>query len=423
MRIGEFSKRNNITQDAIRHYIDLGLLVVEKQGSHYYFTEENCCDLQKIMMLKELDFTLSEIQTILCFNRLEGERSNDFRRFLLSLLERNRARVNQKLQKFNEIEKILKQKIQELTREEEGRSKVMGFPLSSLSVLCCPSCKNQLHIAGGTIENHMLLTADVFCECGYGAIVEDGIFIDRQAVKKRNMPSKQEFLESTSPHYINFMYNGTTTLMDYIHKHARHSEYILELDHCVGRFLMQYIDQIPEGCTYILLSTDLDRLRELKHNLQLQYGEKSFIFLCSELKQIPLASGSIDIIVNHGMNTQYALSEKKFLPAVASPLLKPMGLFAGAFWHLGIRSGTGIHNPMEARDYLCRNEIIKSMEELNFSSLNMEDFGPVKDSSPYLAFKDKEQYLTLYAGIRNSSNEALPRNTAREIWPTQHRIS
>lgn len=423
MRIGEFSKRNNITQDTVRHYIDLGLLVVDKQGSQYNFTEENCCDLQKIIMLKELDFTLTDIQTILCFNRLEGERSNDFRSFLLSLLERNRERVNEKLQRFNAIENILKHKIQELSLEEEDKPKAMGFPLASISMLRCPCCKNQLHIAGGTIENHMLLLADVFCECGYKAVVEDGIFIDRRTVKKKIMPSKKEFLESTSPQYINIMYSGTTTLIDYIHHHAEHAEYILELDHCVGRFLMQYIDQIPEGCTYILLSTDLDRLTALKNNLQQQYGDKRFIFLCCELAQVPLAPGSIDIIVNHGMNTRYVHSEHQFLPAVASPLLKPKGLFAGAFWHLGVRSKNDILIPKEAREYLCRNEIIRSMEELSFTPLNMVDFGPVIDSSPYLAFKDQEQYLTLYSGMKNSSYEVITRNAAREVWPSKHRIS
>jgi DNA-binding transcriptional MerR regulator len=34
MRIGEFSKKYNITHDTVRHYIDMGLLIPRKDGHH-----------------------------------------------------------------------------------------------------------------------------------------------------------------------------------------------------------------------------------------------------------------------------------------------------------------------------------------------------------------------------------------------------
>lgn len=423
MRIGEFSKRNHITQDAIRHYIDLGLLVVDKQGSHYHFTEENNSELQDIMMLKELDFSLTEIQSILCFNRLEGHRSNDFRSFLLSLLERNRERVNEKLQKFVEVEKILKRKIEELNIEEYDKSKAMGFPLSSLSILRCPACRKLLQISGGSIEHHMLLQAEVFCDCGYQAVVEDGIFIDRRAVKKRIMPTKKEFVESASPQYINLLYNGTTTLIDHVQAHAGSSDYMLELDSCVGRFLIQYIEHLREGTTYILLSTDLDRLTALKHNLEREYSDKHFIFLCCDLTQLPLAHGSIDQIVSQGMMPRSEQTGNQFLPALVSPLLKPHGLFTGAFWHLGDRLNHNIPPLGETKENTWRQDIMDEIEKLDLSQQDLEEFGPVIDNSPYLTFKDQEQYLMLYAGVKQCSYEVLSRPAIRELQPSRHRIS
>lgn len=61
MKIGKFSRKNNVTQDTIRHYIDMGLLVAEKQGWQYKFCEEDSCDIEKITMLKQLDLSLTEI--------------------------------------------------------------------------------------------------------------------------------------------------------------------------------------------------------------------------------------------------------------------------------------------------------------------------------------------------------------------------
>lgn len=424
MRIGEFSRRNNVTQDAIRHYIDLGLLVVEKHGSHYFFTEGNNSELQDILMLKELDFSLNEIQSILCFNRLEGQRSNDFRSFLLSLLERNRERVSQKLQKFVEVEQILKRKIEELNVEEGDRSKMMGFPLSSLALLRCPACRNPLQVGGGSIEHHMLLQAEVFCDCGYKAVVEDGIFIDRRAVRKRLMPTKKEFVESASPQYINLVYNGTTTLIEQVQAHTGPIEYMLELDSCVGRFLMQYIEHLREDTTYILLSTDLERLTALKHNLEQEYGDRHFIFLCCDLTLLPLAQGAIDCIVSQGMIPKSEYTGNEFLPALVSPLLKSQGLFTGAFTHLGDRClKNNMTELLGTKDYTSRQELREGIEQLDLFLSDIEEFGPVIDSSPYLIFRDQEQYLMLYTAVKQGGCEFLPRPASRELRPAKHRIS
>ena len=34
MKIGEFSKKHDITHDKVRHYIDIGLLIPRKDGHH-----------------------------------------------------------------------------------------------------------------------------------------------------------------------------------------------------------------------------------------------------------------------------------------------------------------------------------------------------------------------------------------------------
>jgi len=411
MKIGEFSKKHNITQDTIRHYIAMGLLVAEKQGFQYKFSEEDSCDLEKIIALKQLDFSLAEIQEILCFYRLEGDKTDEYRDFYLSLLERKKEQAQQEEQKFNSINRHLIDRINELKTEEISRKRSLGFPISSISLLRCPDCRKTLNISGGTLEKNMILEAVIYCECGYRAVIENGIYVDKKTVRTKTvdgkvMPTKKAFLETASPKYINFMYNGTTALIDSIQKYGNEPDYIMELDHCVGRFLMQYLDYLPSGCTYILTCYDKDRITSVKHNLEQQSEHNNFIFFCCEMDQLPLKASFIDIIVDHGMSRAYGKSANKFILDIVSPFLRQGGLLIGAYHNLGPKSMNVINLPLEAEEYCNRNKILEKLSNLDFKPVDVSDIGPVIETSLH-AGTDQEVFQTIYAGRKQRDAELV----------------
>ncbi|MEF2968457.1 MerR family transcriptional regulator [Paenibacillus sp. M1] len=402
MRIGEFAKKNNITQDTIRHYIDLGLLVVEKQGSWYKFSQKDSSDLEKIFILKQLDFSLGEILKVLSFHRLEGDKSAEYRDFYLSFLERKKEQIMKEQQKFREIDFQLKDKISEMKLDEAKQGTRLGFPLSSIALLRCPDCKNMMDIRSGTLKTNMILDAEIQCACGYSAAIEDGIYIDKQmAATKKRLPTKKQFLEATSPRYINFMYNGSTILIDYIQSYASGPKYILELDHCIGRFLMQYIDELPDNCTYILVCQDRARIAAVKNDL-LQHRHSRFIFLCCEEDRLPIADGAMDIVVDHGLSRSYAKTTGRFLPERLGPLLKEEGLIAASFPHAGTEFNGSGNIDIGTGEYFHKDTILEKLKKLHFSELDIADIGPIIESSPYIEMKDHEQYLTLYVGKKTS---------------------
>lgn len=424
MKIGEFAKKNNITQDTIRHYIDLGLLVAEKQGSQYRFTEEDSGDLEEIVKLKQLDFSLTEIQEILCFYRLEGEKSNDFRSFYLSLLERKKEQVRLEQLKFQEIDGHLKKRIHELKMDKASIHRKIGFPISSTPLLQCPECRSALDINGGTIERNMLMEAEFQCECGYISYIEDGIYVDKAAVgKKKKIPPKQDFLEAASPKYINFLYNGTSTLIDYIQNHGSQSGYIMELDNCVGRFLMQYIEFLPKSCTYILICHDKERISNMKNNIELQQEHSNIIFFCCELDRLPFAPASIDIIVDHWMSKTYAKTADRDLMDIVSPFLKQEGLLVGAYPHLGPYCKDYLHVPLELRDLFNWDKMLCKLQQLNFTELDVSELGPITEDNPYIDIQGKEQYLTLYVGKKKVNFDMFCSGVQQGVKLKHNRIS
>ncbi|MBK0151610.1 MerR family transcriptional regulator, partial [Bacillus sp. S74] len=52
MKISKFAEVNNVSVDTIRHYMDLGLVIPEKKGSHYFFDEYCQKDIELILEYK-----------------------------------------------------------------------------------------------------------------------------------------------------------------------------------------------------------------------------------------------------------------------------------------------------------------------------------------------------------------------------------
>ena len=116
MKIGKFAEKHNITQDTVRHYLDLELLVTEKSGGHYKFSDSDSRDIKKIIELKNLGFSLSDIQKIFAMQRISGENTNSFRKFYLSFLENKTKEVDNIVLNLNNLNSNLKEKIYEIER-------------------------------------------------------------------------------------------------------------------------------------------------------------------------------------------------------------------------------------------------------------------------------------------------------------------
>ena len=60
MKIGQVAQRYSISRDNLYYYINYGLLVPPRMDKQYVFDDETLNDLERILELKELGFTLAK---------------------------------------------------------------------------------------------------------------------------------------------------------------------------------------------------------------------------------------------------------------------------------------------------------------------------------------------------------------------------
>lgn len=415
MRIGEFAQKHSITQDTIRHYLDMGLLVAEKKGGQYKFSEADSKDVDKILELKQLDFSLIEIQKLLMFQRLSGANTDVSRNLYLSFLEEKKNEVANGLAKYNKMNTFIKDKILEIKAEDLKNGEKLGLPMSSIGILICPMCQQSLNVSDGIIDRNMITDANINCKCGYKAIIKNGIFIDEMAVRTKmqdgkKMPTKEEYLENSSPAYVNFLYKGMASLTEHIQKYGKEPKYILELDNCVGFFLLQYIKYLPSNATYILIDYDIDRMEQLKRNLEMYYDHKNFIFLCCDFHRLPLVNSSIDIAVDFGMTKTYEQSTGKFLIDIVFPLLKQDGLLVASYITFGSNSKLKLELSPKINDYIDKDKILRKLANSHLTPVDVIDIGPIFENNPYsLDIKGMELYQVIYAGKKRTIHCVKPK--------------
>ena len=394
MRIGEFARKHNITHDAIRHYLDMGLLVTEKKGGHYRFDENDSWDLEKIIELKKMDFSLAEIQELLCYHRLAGDMTVEYRKYYLSLLQDKKKGFQDEIKKYKVMETIINNKIMEFETDEDDMFK-LGLPLPFIEILNCPYCNSVMEIVNGVIEKNMIITGKIECICGFIATIENGMYIDEEAVREKKvngkrMLSKKEFLDIASPKFINFYYNGMAKSIDYILKYTEKPKYILELDNCAGSFLMQYIKRLDKDSIYILLCYDKERLTNIKSNIESLYNHSKIVFLCCDIERLPIRKSTIDLVIDHGMTKVYDQPNHRVLSNIYSPLVKKDGILIGTYHYFNRETNEFGDLPTNLKEIYNKEKNLKKLKDAGLDTLETTDIGPIIEDNPYnLEIKNK----------------------------------
>lgn len=404
MRIGQFAETYDVTQDTVRYYLERGLLVARKRGEQYYFTEADGRDLAKILELKNLEFSLNCIQDILMTQRLSGENTDVYRQRYLACLEQKQEQVENERVRYEKLGEQIREKILRLKSEQNLEGTHLGFPLSSLGLLSCPGCREPLTLAEGTFAEHMIMEAALSCTCGFKARIHKGVYIEDACIRPKRlgdepMPTKEEFLASSSHTYVNHLYQTMAAMVKFLQAGPK-PNFILELNNCVGFFLMQYIQDLPASATYILVDHDLDRMMRMKQNLELYDDHRRFLFLCCDYHRLPLADGSVDCMVDNGMSRTYQIEAEEYLPSLLHHLLADGGIYISASMFFGENSRRDPAS-IPPRGWYQEREILRRLTDAGLSVEETTQVGPAfQEGNISKDFIDMEIYQLIVRSIK-----------------------
>ena len=175
MKIGEFSKKHQVSIDTVRHYINEGLLTPLRVNTQYNFSEIDDRVMESILLLKSMNFKLEEMKPYLLFQTLYTNNAfsylGSFKKEFQKKLDDNKREI-QRLTKMNEL----------IEKQLMGYHKIdfqRGISLRSLSELICPDCEEELELSASEILHNEIMEGELVCpKCGRTYYIRHGILAD-----------------------------------------------------------------------------------------------------------------------------------------------------------------------------------------------------------------------------------------------------
>lgn len=372
MRIGKFGEVNKLSIDTIRHYMDLGLIVPEKKGGHYFFDEHCQNDLEIILEFKGMGFSLNEIKEIFLYKNFGELTDYEQDTYYQSLFMDKYKQVEQEINNLIKIKEKLKTKLDVLSAKSKGSSWRMGIDLNVLDMLKCLKCSEKLILQDGIINRNQIMEGKLTCNCGEEYLVESGILKVGNSFQAASGPHHEEFvleyIHVTDPTYLENIRKVGEWLRRKLGQLSLNDKVVLELGSGVGFFLRNIFRELPENCLYIAVDRNLERHRFLKGVLERSGVKRNILFICADFLDIPIQEYSVDIVMDHSGTSNYSFEHEEFLLREVDSLFKPDCYLLGSF--IAFKNFSA-KSKIEARfrDNFIAKRIKENINTLNYISI------------------------------------------------------
>jgi len=390
MKIGDFSKKFGISIDTVRYYVENGLLLPEKVHNQRKFDERCISDMETILELKSMKFSISDIKKMFSLLRLTNLGEDHYKDYYLTLFRNKKKELDSEIEDLNNSVSLINEKIKEIKDiNVKKTSKRNGVPLSFFAYLYCPECDKMLKLDNASVIENQVFNGNLNCDCGYSAYIKDGVIVTDSAIVEENKPLNVDafFFQSirkADPLYISHI----SRCLEWIYKRFAKSDLkgkkILEAGAGFGIFLKEFIlrDSAFDGEFYIACDIYHDVLSHLKNSVEQSYqSSANVIYISSDFTKLPLKSESIDVVFDiFGTTTHKLYNSTTALSEIAKYLVTE-GSWYGSYKYV-LPGEAWFKEGFRKCENLFRLDCIRTELE-EFKQLEIADIGNTQNIGEY----------------------------------------
>ncbi|GKX29225.1 MerR family transcriptional regulator [Vallitalea longa] len=399
MRIGKFAEYNKVTKDTIRHYMDMGLIIPEKKSGKYHFNERCQKNLEQVLALKSMDFSLNDIKNIFRMQLLgkysDYEKDEYYRKLFLD----KRKTVEEQIVYYTNVKGRLNNEIKKIALTRNKTDNIIGINIECLEMFTCLKCRSDLILYDGRVNNNQIIEGKLRCKCGEEYIIKDGILItDDNMVNyyDEDQYCISDFINNTDTEFINNLYKGIESWHQKIKWSDFSNKVILELGTGYGFVLRNILDDLSDDTIYIAVDHDLTMQKYLKKMLESANCSKNIIFLCCDFSHIPIKNESVDILMDITGTSNYSFNDTRFLLEIIDRYVKKEAYLMGAYILFKNFSERSSIDKTYRKNFMIDN-IIKGINDLGYKKIT-EDYiyDYIKKADKYENYFTKGEKVYLY---------------------------
>lgn len=409
MKIGTFAKKYNTNISTIRHYMDRGLLLPQKNGGQYDFTSRDCMEMELILELKSIGFHLVELERYINITRLYDRKDSALYSKLYDILAHKHNTMELEKQALEKKMMLVSKKILEIEQLQikdfekiSAASPSSGVPLEFLPFMACPHCHNALNLDDAAIYDNSIHNGVLHCSCGYEGLIRNGIiftgnmtFLDDQPeffdLYYGGNPFLKEFdsmlfecIDQSSTQFLTSIYKAGLWVHDMLKTQDRSYSCVLFPD-ISTHFLYSYhtAPYLKNSLILITALTEQALIPMKKHLESLNTGLK-IVYFVNQDGNLPLKNHSIDLMIDFLGTMNLSLFSRTPYLDLVSRYFKPESYIAGAAEYYDPRS-VSLKNiqklykdshPAALTLFMLKETLIRHHFEINNSGTAYSDFNP-----------------------------------------------
>ncbi|EJS03692.1 methyltransferase domain-containing protein [Bacillus mycoides] len=405
MKIGKFGEKNNLSIDAIRHYMDLGLIIPEKKGGHYFFDEYCQKDVELILEYKWLGFSLNEIKELFLYKSLAKSINYEKDTFYQSLFKLKYEKVEHEIKNLKERRDKLKAALNDLSITTQISNSILGIDLRVLNFLTCFKCSGNLILQDGIINSNQITEGKLTCNCGEEYVINSGILTAGKSFETSDRASFEDpisnYIHETDSSYLENIHRVGEWAKKKLKQLDLNDKVILDIGSGLGFFLRNIYEELPEDCLYIAVDRDLNKLLFLKDVIERRNSKRNILFICADFLSIPIQNHSVDIVIDQSGTSNYSFERENFLLHELNSLLKPDCYLLSSFI---LFKNFSINSQITTRfrDNFTSSKVKREIQKLQFNSIDERTSEYIERGGKYEDFfvQGEEIYTYSFFGKR-----------------------